>query len=215
GPEDEYDQITALAAQICETPISIISLLGTDRQYFKSRIGLEIDSTPIEQSFCLHTLDNPSEVAVVTDALADDRFVENPLVTGPHQFRFYAGAPLITDSGVPIGTLCVIDRVPRSIESSQQEALKALASQVTRLLELRRTKTELQRSQMELAEESIRLRRIIEATQVGTWEWNIEDDVVLINDRYAEIAGYTKAELEPANVDTWYKLIHPDDRVIS
>lgn len=215
GPEDEYDQITALAAQICETPISIISLLGTDRQYFKSRIGLEIDSTPIEQSFCLHTLDNPSEVAVVTDALADDRFVENPLVIGPHQFRFYAGAPLITDSGVPIGTLCVIDRVPRSIEPSQQEALKTLASQVTRLLELRRTRTELQRSQVELAEESIRLRRIIEATQIGTWEWNIKDDVVLINDHYAEIAGYTKAELEPANVETWYKLIHPDDRVMS
>jgi PAS domain S-box-containing protein len=215
GSEDEYDSITSLATFICGTPIALITILTDDRQYFKSHHGLELEGSPIVESFCAHAILTPNDITVIEDARLDPRFKANPQVTGYPGIVFYAGVPLVTGSGIPIGTLCVIDKKANLLNSPQIVALKALASQVVRLIEFRKTRIDLRNSQLELADESVRLRNIIEATRIGTWEWNVQSDQIYINDRYAEIAGYTKAELEPINIDTWYKLIHPDDRLLS
>ncbi|MDH2434032.1 PAS domain S-box protein [Pokkaliibacter sp. MBI-7] len=133
--EQAFDDFTALAAQLCGTPLSLISLVDKDRQWFKSCLGLDDRETPRDMAFCAHAI-LTDELLIVPDALEDDRFADNPLVTGPPHIRFYAGAPLITPGGFRIGSLCVIDQQPRALSEAQGNALKRLARQVINKLEL-------------------------------------------------------------------------------
>ena len=151
-PEETYDAITFIASQICEVPIALISIVDRDRQWFKSRVGLDATETPRDVAFCAHAILEPESVMIVPDATADDRFATNPLVTEDPSIRFYAGAPLVTKSGMALGTLCVIDRIPRTLRPSQIQALEALSVQVAALLELRWTVDELKRNQQRLEE---------------------------------------------------------------
>jgi GAF domain-containing protein len=144
-PEEMFDDLTFLASSICKTPISLISLLDEKRQWFKSRYGITAKETPIEQAFCAHAVLEP-QVFVVTDTTKDARFAQNPLVTSAPNIRFYAGAPLITPDGVPLGTLCAIDDKVRNFSSGQAEALAALGRQVITQMELRRTTRRLENS---------------------------------------------------------------------
>lgn len=137
-PEQDFDDFTSLAAYICKTPIALITLVDEYRQWFKSRLGLEMAETPREQSFCAHAIVTPADVMVVEDAHADARFADNVQVTGDPHIRFYAGAPLVTPDGLALGTLCVIDREPRQLEPNQIQALSTLARLVVNQLELRR-----------------------------------------------------------------------------
>jgi GAF domain-containing protein len=128
-PEDRFDDLTRLAALICSTPISLISLVDEDRQWFKSKTGLEVCQTPREEAFCAHAIMSP-ELLLVPDATRDPRFANNPLVLGELHVRFYAGAPLTAPNGHHLGALCVIDRVPRQLSGEQQESLRILGRQV-------------------------------------------------------------------------------------
>ncbi len=148
--EQSFDDITMLASFICDAPIALISLVDGERQWFKSRIGLQARETPREDAFCGHAILRPQEVMIVTDAVLDSRFVDNPLVTGEPHIRFYAGAPLVTPHGDALGTICVIDRAPRELSSEKIDALRALSRQVVAQLELRRVVTELDRKGTEL-----------------------------------------------------------------
>lgn len=140
-----FDDITEIAAQLCQTPVALISLVDEDRQWFKSRCGLTMRQTSRDVAFCSHAILEP-EVFVVPDATVDERFADNPLVTGEPHIRFYAGAPLMTPDGYEIGTLCVIDRKPRELDDQQRSALEALSRQVVAQLELRRTARELRQA---------------------------------------------------------------------
>jgi signal transduction histidine kinase len=135
-PERDFDDITALAAQLCDTPMSAISLVDSDRQWLKARIGLSACETSRESSFCAHAM-NGVDVLVVEDALIDPRFATNPAVVGEPHVRFYAGAPLVAAGGQRLGSLCVIDRRPRRITANQREGLLILARHVMVHLELR------------------------------------------------------------------------------
>jgi len=136
-PVAPLDNLTALAAQICDAPISLVSLVDERRQWFLSRFGLEPRETPREHAFCAHAISNP-DLFEVHDAAADARFATNPLVTGAPNIRFYAGMPLRNEDGFALGTLCVIDRRPRTLTSAQRGALRALRDFVMAHLELRR-----------------------------------------------------------------------------
>jgi two-component system, NtrC family, sensor kinase len=141
-PEEVFDELTELAARICEAPIALISLVDEKRQWFKSKVGITLGETSRDISFCTHAITRP-ELLIVPDATQDPRFANNPLVTADPKIRFYAGAPLITPDGYALGTLCVMDKVPRQLRSEQQQALRSLARHVVSQLELRRRTQEL------------------------------------------------------------------------
>jgi len=185
-PDDDYDNLTAIASEICGTPISLISLLDNDRQWFKSHHGLEISETPIEYSFCAHAVYEPNKLFVVEDARQDERFRNNPLVTGEPFIAFYAGVPLVTEDGSPLGTLCVIDRKPKRLTESQKQSLEALSRQVMKLLELRRHKHELQKANQLLAEKNSMLQKFasLAATDIKSPLNNIKNTYLSFLEKY-------------------------------
>ena len=137
-PEQAYDDITKIAALICNTPIALISLIHEKKQFFKSGIGLTIRETPREIALCAHAIMQPDELLMVSDLRTDERFSDNPMVTGSPHFVFYAGMPMTTDDGFALGTICVLDSQPKELSIIQQDALKRLARQVIHLMELRK-----------------------------------------------------------------------------
>jgi PAS domain S-box-containing protein len=144
-PEQDFDELAMLGAQICGTPAALVSLVDFDRQWFKAKVGLEATQTARDIGFCAYAVCS-KELMVVPDATRDERFASSPLVTAEPRIRFYAGAPLLTSDGYALGTLCVIDRVPRELSPSQVDALRVLARQVVSQMELRRTRVGLEES---------------------------------------------------------------------
>ncbi|ARV05522.1 histidine kinase [Polaribacter sp. SA4-10] len=135
--EKEYDDITRIASEICETPIALVSLVDTKRQWFKSHHGLDATETPRNVAFCAHAINTPDELFIIPDTSKDERFKDNPLSTGNPNVIFYAGAPLNTKEGFSLGTLCVIDNKPRTLTDGQKESLKSLSSLVISQFETR------------------------------------------------------------------------------
>lgn len=144
--EDAYDDIVRLASFICDAPIALISLIDRDRQWFKARIGLELLETNRDIAFCDHAIREPGQLMQVPDATQDPRFLGNPLVTGEAGIRFYAGMPLVTPGGAPIGTVCVIDHQPRVLSETQKAGLASLARLTMNLLEAGHRELELGRT---------------------------------------------------------------------
>jgi len=222
-PEAELDDITALAAETFGMPIALITLVDEHRQWFKSRVGLEATETPREESFCAHALGLDS-VLVVPDATLDERVASYHCVTGEAHIRFYAGAPLRTTAGETLGTLCVADRVPRTLEPQQVRVLEALGRQVMMRLELKRKMRELESTQAALAgmmqdqqktaealrESEERLSIAMDGDGLGVWDWNLKTDDVYYSERWCSMLGYEVTEIA-ARLDEWAKRVHPED----
>lgn len=158
--EEAFDDLVAIAVAVCGVPMGAVSLVDAERQWFKARIGLEETQTSRELSFCGHAILDPHDLLVVPDALRDERFRDNPRVTGEPGIRFYAGAPLLDAGGLAVGALCVMDREPRRLAAYQLEALQALSRQVSVLLELRRVTRDLQLQLQERRWYETQLRRL-------------------------------------------------------
>ncbi|RKS53265.1 GAF sensor signal transduction histidine kinase [Gillisia mitskevichiae] len=150
GTEINYDNIAYLASYICEVPISLITLVAENKQWFKAKVGTELCDTDRNVSFCSHAILHPDEIMEVKDTHLDHRFVDNPLVTSDPNIRFYAGMPIRSAEGDALGTLCVLDKKPHSLNDKQKEALKALAKQVENLFDLRRQNLALEKVKKEL-----------------------------------------------------------------
>ncbi len=158
-PERDFDDITKIASEICQTPISLISLIDSDRQWFKSNRGIATRSTPRDYSFCAHAINSPNSILTVKDAREDERFANNPLVNGEPNVIFYAGVPLINGDGFSLGTLCVIDNKPRELTESQLDSLRALANQVVKLLGLKKAAKQLEETQREIHSRNMELEK--------------------------------------------------------
>lgn len=199
-PEEEYDSITKLASYICGTPIALISLLDENRQWFKSSVGLGATETARDISFCQYTIMG-DEVYEVNNALKNEIFVNNPLVTGNPDIRFYAGAPLQDANGFNLGSLCVIDTKPRILSEEQKTALKLLANQVILLLDLRKKNVDLKNTQLEF-------KNFIELSKDLVCIANVDGTFRKVNPAFTIVLGYTKEELEGT---PFVDFIHPED----
>jgi two-component system, cell cycle sensor histidine kinase and response regulator CckA len=191
--EQEFDNLTRLAAQICGAPIALVTLVDASRQWFKARLGLESSETSRDIAFCAHAILG-NELFEIGDTLEDGRFATNPLVSGEPGIRFYAGAPLRAASGHNLGTLCVIDRVPRQLQEGQREAMRILADEVMARLEMRRQVLEMRRTQ-----ESLRvLSRVIEASPTGVLIADARQPdlpLVYVNPAFEGITGHSAADV--------------------
>ena len=174
-PEQEYDDITFLASRICKTPISLISLIDNERQWFKSHHGIEATETPRGLAFCAHAINDKNNILIVPDSRKDLRFHDNPLVTNNPHVVFYAGIPLVNKEGFPLGTLCVIDNEPNSLDEFQLKALKALSNQIISLFELRK-KT----AQLEIKARQVEAQNIVLEKFAGTAAHDLKSPLATI-----------------------------------
>jgi PAS domain S-box-containing protein len=200
--EEAFDDLTRLAALICDAPIAVINFIEDTRQWFKAEVGLGVRETPLDVSICARTFLRPG-LAVIPDVADDPRFSTNPLVAGPMNLRFYAGARLDTPEGLPLGTLCVLDTKPRpgGLTLQQAEALTALARQVMHQFALARQKRE-------LASTERRLRAVTDAMPQMVWSTLANGDHDYFNTRWYEFTGVPEGSTDG---ESWADVLHPDD----
>lgn len=153
-PETDFDNLTMLVAEICGTPVSFVTFIDKDRQWFKSCFGISIDETSRDDAFCAHAINEPNDIFIIPDSRKDERFHDNPFVIGEPYLVFYAGIPLLSENGLPLGTLCVMDQKPRELTQSQISSLKALSDQTQKILELRSNKIKLEETMRKLEEKN-------------------------------------------------------------
>ncbi|QLE44223.1 GAF domain-containing protein [Nostoc sp. C052] len=201
-PEEAYDNLAQLAAFICGTPISLVNFIDENRQWFKAKVGLDVSEMPRSVGLS-YLCQEQRNVVVVPDTLADEKLASNPVVSGYPYIRFYAGVPLITPMGDMLGTLCVIDQVPRQISQKQIEALVALSRLIIDQLELRRHEG--------LRESEERWQLALHGNNDGIWDWNIKTNEVFFSTQWKEMLGYKDHEVSNC-CDEWTKRIHPDER---
>lgn len=209
APEARFDRITHLAQLCLGTEIVLVSLVDENRQWFKSKQGLDACETARDISFCGHAILD-DQIFEVTDASLDPRFADNPLVIAGPKIRFYAGVPLAYQ-GERIGTLCFIDSHPRQFSEKE----RAIAREFSCLVE-QEIKDRLQeQAHQKLVVSEQMYRSVLEGTRIGTWQWNVQTGETVFNERWADILGYELSELAPISISTWLALAHPDDLVES
>ena len=209
APEDEFDALARAAALVCQMPISLISLIDTDRQWFKANQGLpEMQQTPRDQAFCAHAVLS-EQLLEVPDALQDPRFADNPLVCGAPGIRFYAGMPLRLDNGARVGTLCVIDRQPRQLQAAQREVLRQLAVAAARALQSRSAALAVRSADQALLASEARFRALSEGAPLGMFATDAQGSCTYVNPRWQEIFGLPQTK---ALGQGWARCIHSKDR---
>ncbi|MCC5797628.1 MAG: PAS domain-containing protein [Methylophaga sp.] len=209
--DERFDRITRIACQLFSVPIALVSLIDRDRQWFKSCQGLSVSETPRSISFCGHTIHSDKPL-IVENALNDERFADNPLVLGHPDIRFYAGTALKTTDGLRLGTVCIIDQNPRHFSDKDARLLIDLGRTIETIIAADAdVRTTYSTHEKILLESEKRARLFIEATGVGTWQWNVQTGETIFNERWAEMVGYTLEELFPISIDTWTRLVHPED----
>ncbi|MFN8059033.1 MAG: ATP-binding protein [Vicinamibacterales bacterium] len=230
--EPAFDEIAHLAALVAGVPIALVSFVDERRQWFKARVGIDVCETSRDVAFCAHAILNPDTPLIVTDATADPRFRDTALVTGDPFIRFYAGFPLKVPGAMALGTLCVIDRKPRTLTPEQLAALAGLSRRVIREMEVHAALNELQsqRRQLErdiaaretaeaalreaernLLEHQARLRLALDAAGLGTWRLNVATDRVHWDDNHLRMFGTTREAFGGRFTD-FLAFVHPDDR---
>jgi len=227
-PDNDFEEISRLAALICGTPMAAISLIDRDRQWFQSAFGMGLKETPRDVAFCATTILG-RELFVVPDACADENFADNPLVTSGPRIRFYAGAPLVTSEGHGLGALCVMDRSARQLTPEQGRALQTLSRQVMARYQLRQGLIELtavnealraEVAQRQKAEEALRLANnrldlAVRGSNIGIWEIDMPDGDYRHGHRYHvniwEQLGYERPDI-PTDHETGMVPVHPDNR---
>jgi PAS domain S-box-containing protein len=212
--EPLFDELTQLAAELCDMPIALVTLIDEQRQWFKAGVGLPgVQETPRDLAFCAHAILG-DEVLEVPDALADPRFSDNPFVLGEPNIRAYAGAPIAMPGGERVGTLCVIDRRPHALSAEQLRRLRMLASSVQQALLLRERLVERERAQRRQAEQALveglsRFRDLLAEAPVGIYHADAQGRSIWSNAHHQQITGLSAAQIMG---DGWVHAIHPDDR---
>lgn len=188
--EAAFDDLAALAADICQSETAFISFIDAERQWFKAKVGLEITETPRAYAFCAHAILQPDQPLLIPDALADARFVDNPLVVGTPHIRFYAGQPLVAPDGSALGTLCVLDQVPHSLTPKQIKALQTLSRQVVDQLERRRQAAQLRRA---LSQQQQTVVRLVAERNFTTAVLETAGALVVVLDPLGRIVRFNRA----------------------
>ena len=211
-----FDDLTKLAAQIFSAPIVAISILDHDRQWFKSSVGLSVTQTERCISFCTHTIEQ-SDPLIIEDVTHDQRFEQNPLVIGELGIRFYAGVPLLDAEGLALGSLCIIDHVPRKLSNEQTKILQSFGKHVMALFELRLKQFKLEQALLDrdqiysnLIESEERWKFALEGSNQGVWDLDVRLDHIFLSPHCKEMLGYQEEQIS-ADMGEWLRLIHPDD----
>lgn len=188
--DDDFDRITRMAASIMHAPTALVRLVDSGHQWFPSAFGFGDRETPVEQSFCAHALLSPGELLIVPDASLDNRFADNPLVTGDHHLRFYAGIPMVVENAA-IGSLCVIDSSPRSEPPSEEQLqqMRLLAGLAASLFSLKAGTRAGQKAQLALAREQRRRAIAVEAAGLASWVWDARNGVVECDELLPRLLG--------------------------
>lgn len=203
--EEEFDALTRLASYITGTPIALISLLDADRQWFKAKVGLAVGETPRNHAFCHYTIQG-GQTLEVPDTHLDERFFNNPFVTGDPNIRYYCGVPLVNPEGYRLGSLCVIDDQPKQLDGEQMKALEILAKEVMSRLELRRQQQEIQEQKRQLASSEARYRALFEESEGFLFTHDLAGNILTVNPAAAQALGYAKGQLVEKNISGLLKL---------
>jgi PAS domain S-box-containing protein len=208
-PEESYDELTRLAAQICGVPVATISLIDADRQWYKSKVGMDMTETPRDVSFCNYTIQQ-TELLVIPDATKDSRFANNPFVLNNPNVRFYAGFPLLSREGHGIGSLCVVDVEPKTLTDEQKNALEVLGRQAVSQLELRRRLREHKQALQSLQTSEQRFREFAEHVEDLFWIMEA-GEMKFVSPAFERIWGRPLAEFY-ARPELYLDAIHPEDQ---
>lgn len=214
-PEKEFDELVELAAEVYGVPVSYISLMDSERQWFKSMIGLSINEAQRNHSFCNYTIMNPDKVNVVKDATKDERYKDNPYVTQEPHIQFYAGISLKSKDNLPIGTLCVVDYKPRKFDEAQERLLRGIAQRIMNLLEMRKNnliqEKELGKTKQKLHLTFSRLIEAQEIARIGSWDWDVKNNNLDWSDMMYEIFNIGR-DIDKKNLfKAWKEKVFEED----
>ncbi len=220
GREEDFNDIVAIAADLCDVPISLVTLIDQDRQWIKASRGIDLQETPRSEAFCNTAIEHPTEVLVVRDAQTDPRFAEFPIVRQAPKVRFYAGAPLVSREGRALGAICVLDTQPRELSATQINHLKTLSRRLMAELELRRKNQELEIAEAKSSGTIEALRRMQTQFQLalsgypgGLWDLDLASGDVDFSAGYWSMLGYEEGA-GPRNLAESMALVHPDDAAL-